>query len=279
MHDPQDKREFADIMEVVMLLYGKDATPALLRLYWNALIAHPIEQVRWACDHWVKDPKQGTFMPKPADIIRTIEEEKGTSGPQWLSANEAWAIALPATDEAATVVWTPEMAKALEVARPILEGGDKIGARMAFIPAYERLVDQAKRENREPVYEISAGWDPHLREVALKQAVTAGLLPPPKVDHAMLPPPNETPEQKAAREQEEQANRQRLSEQLADLSKKLKERDESVIRDRLEAQQQAQQAFEARKAEAIKQLQEHQNEQTYQTTTTTTAEYLEHGKE
>ena len=190
MVDPNDKREFASIMEAVMLLYGKDSTPSLLRLYWNALAAHSIDQVGWAFDHWVKDPKQGTFMPKPADIIRTIQEATGTLESQWLSANEAWAVALPAIDEAATVVWTPEIAKAFEVARPILEGGDKIGARMAFIPAYDRLIDHAKRESRTPSYEVSAGWDANMREVAMRQSVTAGLLPMPNDDTKALPAPD-----------------------------------------------------------------------------------------
>ena len=108
----------------------------------------------------------------------------------WLSANEAWAVALPAIDEAATVVWTPEIAKAFEVARPILEVGDKIGARMAFIPAYDRLIDQAKRESCTPSYEVSTGWDGNMREVAMRQAVTAGLLPMPNDDTKALPAPD-----------------------------------------------------------------------------------------
>ena len=190
MHDPQDKKEFGEILSAVMMLYSKDATAILLRLYWNSLIEYPIEQVRRAFDHWVKDPKQGTFMPKPADIIRTIQEENGTPESQWLSANEAWAVALPAIDEAATVMWTPEIAKAFEVARPILEVGDKIGARMAFIPAYDRLIDKAKRESRTPSYEVSAGWDANMREVAMRQAVTAGLLPAPNDDTKALPAPD-----------------------------------------------------------------------------------------
>lgn len=255
MHDHQDKREFADIMDAVMLLYGKDATPSYLRLYWNALLDYPIEQVRWAFDHWVKDPKQGTFMPKPADIIRTIQGEIGTPESQWLSANEAWAIALPALDEAVTVVWTPEIAKAFETARPLLEEGDKIGARMAFIPAYDRFVDQAKRENRKPVFEVNAGWDANMRDVAVTQAVTAGLLPPPVDDQSLLPPPNETPEQRKAREAEETENRERLSQMMRELSKELREGNQRAINELAERQLEQQRIHEARKKEIIEQLQ------------------------
>ena len=256
MQDPIDKFQFAEVMGAVMALYGKDSTKPLLNLYWKALINHSIEHVRAALEHWVKDPKQGTFMPKPADIIRTIEEMHGSQQAQWISANEAWAIALPAADEAATVVWTQEMAKAWAIAKPILDAGDKIGARMAFIPAYERFVDQAKRESRTPHYEISAGWDANMREIAVQNAVTAGLLPPPKQDPAMLPPPMETPQQRAAREAQEQANREEMQRRLADLSAQLKDQNQQHWKDRVNAHNEARQAHERRKAEVIKQFQE-----------------------
>ena len=173
----------------------------------------------------------------------------------WLSANEAWAIALPALDEAVTVVWTPEIAKAFETARPLLEEGDKIGARMAFIPAYDRLVDQAKRENRKPVFEVNAGWDANMRDVAVTQAVTAGLLPPPMDDQSLLPPTYETPEQRKAREAEETENRERLSQMMRELSKSLREGNQRAINELAERQLEQQRIHEARKKEIIEQLQ------------------------
>ncbi len=255
MHDPQDKKEFGEILSAVMMLYSKDATAILLRLYWNSLIEYPLDQVRRAFDHWVKDPKQGTFMPKPADIIRTIQEVNGTPESQWLSANEAWAIALPAVDEAATVVWTQEMAKAWAVAKPILDAGDKIGARMAFIPAYDRFVDQAKRESRTPHYEISAGWDANMRELAVQNTVTAGLLPPPPQQTA-LPAPDRPvfhDEHVAA------YRRHEMSERLKALSQQLKDQNQQQWKDRVNAHDEARQVHERRKAEMINQL--HRNSQ------------------
>lgn len=173
----------------------------------------------------------------------------------WLSANEAWALALPAIDEKSTVVWTPEIAKAFEVARPILEDGDKIGARMAFIPAYDRIINQAKLENRTPSYEVSAGWCPHNRDLAIQNAVTVGLLPPPKNDPLMLAPPDETSAQRKAREAEEQENRKRFQEQLQRLAKALKDNDERAMREVLERKEAARKVHEDRKAELINQLQ------------------------
>lgn len=254
MHDPQDKKEFGEILNAVMVLYSKDATAILLRLYWKSLIEYPLDQVRRAFDHWVKDPKQGTFMPKPADIIRTIQEATGTLESQWLSANEAWAIALPAADEAATVVWTQEMAKAWVIAKPILDAGDKIGARMAFIPAYERFVDQSKRESRTPHYEISAGWDANMRELAVQNAVTAGLLPPPPQQTA-LP----APDRPVFHDDHVAAyRRHEMSERLKALSQQLKDQNQQQWKDRVNAHDEARQAHERRKAEVIREFNDYQ---------------------
>lgn len=174
----------------------------------------------------------------------------------WISANEAWAIALPAADEAATVVWTQEMAKAWAIAKPILDAGDKIGARMAFIPAYERFVEQAKRESRTPHYEISAGWDANLRELAVQNAVTAGLLPPPPQQTA-LPAPDRPvfhDEHVAA------YRRHEMSERLKALSQQLKDQNQQQWKDRVNVHNEARQAHERRKAEVIKQFQEQKHE-------------------
>lgn len=170
----------------------------------------------------------------------------------WLSANEAWAVAFPALDEAATVVWTSETAKAFEVARPLLEGGDKIGARMAFIPAYDRLIDQAKRESRTPSYEVSAGWDVNMREVAMRQAVTVGLLPPPSDDTKALPAPDKP---KMYDEHVTYYRRREAGLRFKQLAEKIRANGDKQFNDRAEHTKQITAEHEKRKAEAIKQLQ------------------------
>lgn len=170
----------------------------------------------------------------------------------WLSANEAWAFAFPALDEAATVVWTPEIAKAFEVARPILEGGDKIGARMAFIPAYDRLIDQAKRESRTPSYEVSAGWDANMREVAMRQAETAGLLPPPNDDTKALPAPDKP---KMYDEHVTYYRRREAGLRFKQLAEQIRANGDKQFNDRAKHTKQITAEHEKRKAEMIKQLQ------------------------
>lgn len=92
-------------------------------------------------------------------------------------ANEAWALALQAQDERESVVWTHEVMWAFDAARPILRAGDKVGARMAFISAYERLVGAARGEGRPAQWELSMGWDGERRALALEQAVQLNRLP------------------------------------------------------------------------------------------------------
>lgn len=118
--------------------------------------------------------------------------ERMPSANAFLSANEAWAVALESRDEQITVIWTDEIASAMGVATPILEEGDKIGARMAFIGAYDREVAQAKAEGRQPRWWPSLGENKVMRKEAIEQGVKDGRLPAPKVDH-LLPAPDQLP--------------------------------------------------------------------------------------
>ena len=115
--------------------------------------------------------------------------ERMPSAQQHLLPNEAWALALASMDESETVIWTEEIAQALGVASPILAEGDKVGARMAFLSAYERAVTLAKSEGRRPRWTPSLGTDPQRRQMVLAEAVAAGRLPAPRAE-ALLPPPD-----------------------------------------------------------------------------------------
>ncbi|MCE0853961.1 hypothetical protein LU689_29100 [Pseudomonas asiatica] len=90
--------------------------------------------------------------------------------------DEAWSIALAASDEHETVVLTTEIRQAMIASEPILEAGDKIGARMAFMSAYERLVSFARAEDQPAKWEVSLGYDAGRRVVAIESAVRAQLI-------------------------------------------------------------------------------------------------------
>lgn len=101
------------------------------------------------------------------DVVSRIDD--GRPGP-----DEAWAM-LP-MDEATSALWTDEMADAFGVALPLLELGDKVGARMAFREAYTTRVNAARDAKRTPNWTVTLGHDPRGREVVLRQAVSANRL-------------------------------------------------------------------------------------------------------
>ena len=105
-------------------------------------------------------------------VMQRIQAEDGRPG-----KDEAWSIAVLAEDEFETVVMTDEIHLALTAARPVLESGNKIGARMVFLDAYERFVRQA-REVAKPVnWHVSIGYDTGRRAIAIEQAVQMQRIP------------------------------------------------------------------------------------------------------
>lgn len=90
--------------------------------------------------------------------------------------NEAWAVAIRAADEASTVVWTEQTRNAWAVALPLVEAGDKIAARQAFLEAYGREVKLAREARTAAAYVPSLGFDKDGRQAVLQQALAAGLL-------------------------------------------------------------------------------------------------------
>lgn len=166
-------------------------------------------------------------------------------GRDWLSANEAWSLALPAADERNTVVWTREARDAFNIALPLLEEGDKIGARMAFIAAYERSVSIAKAAGGAPNVEVSEGWDKQLRAVAVDQAVNRGLLPPPRKEET-LALPNLSPEQV-------KDNRARMAELMRTWRESMRQAEADADAEQARQRQEARQKFEAHRDEVVAQ--------------------------
>jgi hypothetical protein len=104
-------------------------------------------------------------------------------------AEEAWSIAVSGFDENATIVTNDEISGAMGVARPIMDAGDEVGARMAFRESYERIVREARERGvTRPTWWPSIGADPARRDVALSQAAERGLLTRSQVA-AYLPAP------------------------------------------------------------------------------------------
>lgn len=150
-------------------LLGQEIKPTAAEMLADDLSSYPRPVLAAALSR-VRTEHTGRLTPKA--IIDRIDEVMGRP-----AANEAWAVAIVASDERNTVVWTDEMAAAWGAAQPIAEGGDMVGARMAFIAAYERLVRTAREERRMPSVVVSIGWCQEGRKTAIDKAVQLGYMP------------------------------------------------------------------------------------------------------
>jgi hypothetical protein len=177
---PHDLSPFSELLDAMWGLKGAPAPTAVQKaMFFRALAAHPLEEVRAGLDAHLRDPKRGQFLPMPADVIAQINGIVADDGRP--GAEEAWAQAFRATDEAATVVWSSEMAEAFGIVRPLALAGDEVAARMAFKEAYARLVSVA-REHRVPAsWTVTLGLDNERRNAALLPHVQTG-----RIDGALL---------------------------------------------------------------------------------------------
>lgn len=102
-----------------------------------------------------------------AEVISRIDD--GRPGPE-----EAWAM-IPKS-EFASVVWTAEMAEAFGICCKLIEEGDTVQARMAFLEAYKDRVSRAREVGIKVQWIPSLGHDPQSREHVLMEAVEKGRL-------------------------------------------------------------------------------------------------------
>lgn len=173
-----DIAPFVNLLEEAWALWphAKPLTSGQATMFFRAVSAFPLDDVRQALDAHTKDSTRGRFPPTPADIIAQIEQSLAADGRP--GAEEAWAIAVRGVDENVTVVWTEEIAQAWQISRPVFDLGDEVGARVAFRDAYNRLVVEARMAHRKPVWTEALGFDPELRIQAVRHAIALGRLEP-----------------------------------------------------------------------------------------------------
>lgn len=167
-----DRNEFAQLLRQTAEYYDRKFTPPVVAMYWNGLADVPMPVFRAALNAHMNDPQTGQFMPKIADIRKAIAVATANDGRP--GAEEAWAM-VPRS-ELWTVVWTAEMAAAWGVAWPLLQEGDKVGARMAFKEAYTRAIESARTKGAPVRWIASLGFDPDERAGVLSRAVEQGRL-------------------------------------------------------------------------------------------------------
>lgn len=167
MHDA-DLQWLVDQLIGTAELQGQQLSGTAAALMAEDLSCYPVPLLGRALKR-VRSEHTGKLSPKV--VLDRLEVLAGRLAP-----SEAWAHAIRAQDDRNTIVWTDETRAAWDVAAPIMAARDKVGARMAFIEAYGRLVAEAREAGRLPAVVVSIGWDKDLSAAALEQAVTQGLL-------------------------------------------------------------------------------------------------------
>lgn len=173
-----DKGQFLKVLAACLDMYGRERSDTVLALWWKLMQPYGLDQVQDALASHMRTSK---FCPTPADVIEQITSKDGRPSP-----DEAWAM-IPRSEHD-SVIWTEEMAQAYGVAAPLLEHGDQVAARKAFIARYEGLVAKSRAEGVPMKVTPSFGFSLSGRAAAVEKAVERGLLPKEKAQ-AYLPAP------------------------------------------------------------------------------------------
>ena len=185
-----DEAAFTALIAKTWRFYDKTPSGETIASWFELLKAFPLEAIARAFRQHLTDPKAGPYLPKPADVTRHLPMtalNNGHPGP-----DEAWGLLLRlVTDERETGVLTDEMRTGWATCQPILDLGDEVGARMAFIDVYRRLVAEARQTGQMAHWTPTLGTAPTLRIQRLQEAVAARRI---SVDHAhsLLPGPTPT---------------------------------------------------------------------------------------
>lgn len=164
--DAQRTASIAQIVTATAEVLGQEITAAAAEMIATDLSEYQDQQI---ADGLKACRRELTGRLTLAAIIDRIQRTDGHPEP-----NEAWAIALQASDERSTVVMTEQIQKALTAAQPIIDSGDAVGARMAFLDAYRRLVAEARDQRKKTVWHVSLGWDVQDRAIAISRAMEMG---------------------------------------------------------------------------------------------------------
>ena len=169
----KDRDAFSKLLDDLGDHYGRVVSVRIKTTWWRLLESKlDLAMLREALDQHLLDGARGRYFPQPSDVLAVLERAVGGRP----SADEAWALGLETFDEAATVCVTDEILMASAAAAPVWEIGDKVGARMAFKAAYDRVVSERRVQGQRPRWQLSLGWDVARRALAAQAALAAGRL-------------------------------------------------------------------------------------------------------
>ena len=85
-----DEQRFLGELTLLVGFYGVKLSEADIERWWRVMHQYDFNEFCKAADRHVKDPDQGSFCPKPADIVRLITGTgKGASSQAWAEVSDA----------------------------------------------------------------------------------------------------------------------------------------------------------------------------------------------
>lgn len=169
MLSSEDKGQLIDALCLTAEAIGTTISPATAMMMADDLSDYSLNELGRALRACRMEIRNKLTV---ADIIQRCQAEDGRPG-----KDEAWSIGLESSDEYGTAVMTWEIQQAMSAALPIMNEGDNIGARMAFMSAYERLVRQSRQEVKPVEWIVSLGISKERRAEAIQKAVQLQRIP------------------------------------------------------------------------------------------------------
>ena len=97
--NPDEILEFTNLITGVSEYYGKKISASSIKVMMLGLQIYPIRDIKRACSIHLKNPDNGQFMPKVADIVRIIDgDTESQAGGGWVKADKALRIQGPYRD-------------------------------------------------------------------------------------------------------------------------------------------------------------------------------------
>lgn len=142
---------------------GGELTPIAAEMLARDLAGYSDEEIATALTRCRRE------LTGKLSLARVLERLPG----QHIGADEAWALCPRSEDD--TAVWTHEIAQAFWAAKPLLDEGDQVAARMAFKDSYAAML--AQTNGARPQWEVSRGHSERGRVAPIMRAVHLGRLP------------------------------------------------------------------------------------------------------
>lgn len=157
--------ELVQALTVTAEITGSDISKAALRAIAEDVAQYPEHQAMAALR---RCRRELTGRLTLAAILSRIDDGRPTPEIAWSQVSQL--------SERDTLVGTTEQVEAFAAVSAMVDNGDIIPARMAFLERYKALVGQSKDQGVPVRYVVSPGYDAALRESAVRQAHNSGLI-------------------------------------------------------------------------------------------------------